>query len=57
MEVGEHQGSLMVESDAETPHTITESWSVHDTLSTCADTCACTCTCACTPCRSRAVCT
>ena len=33
MEAGEHQGSLMVESDAETPHAITESWSVHGTMS------------------------
>ena len=33
MAAGEHQGSLMVESDAETPHAITESWSVHDTMS------------------------
>ena len=30
MTAGAHQGSLMVESDAETPHAITESWSVHD---------------------------
>ena len=33
MEAGEHQGSLMVESDAATPHAITESWSVHGTMS------------------------
>ena len=43
MAAGEHQGSLMVESDAETPDAITESWSVHGTMLTCA------------PCRSRAV--
>lgn len=43
MAAGEHQGSLMVESDAETPHAITESWSVHGTMLTCA------------PCHSRAV--
>ena len=28
---GLNQGTLMVESDAEAPHLITESWSVHDT--------------------------
>ena len=33
MAAGEHQGSLMVESDAETPDAITESWSVHGTMS------------------------
>ena len=39
MEAGEHQGSLMVESDAKTPHAITESWSVHGIMLTCADMC------------------
>ena len=37
MAAGAHQGSLMVESEAETPHAITESWSVHDSENWSAD--------------------
>ena len=37
MEAGQHQGSLMVESDAVMPYEITEPWSVHDSENWAAD--------------------